>query len=424
MRRAALEFRLMELPPTAGLPLQLSDFSSALFSKYSAEKSFEKALAEILQADALDIYSSGTLCLRIAFETIKELSGRTKVIIPAYTCPLVPIAAHAAKMEVLLCDTKAGGFDFDLSNLEKLCDKSIAAIVPTNIAGLPADLKKPKELARAFGAYLIEDAAQSLGARRFDFEHADITVYSLAAGKGLSLYDGGILHCRDAELRVKSRLIGARFTRADAFLSLRRSLEIFGLWLFYNPQGLKFVYGNSLRSHLKQGDLLKAVGEDFELDIPAYEFGEFRKRIGLSALRRFPEFLSKNRLRALFRKKVLEEQFALDVLSEEEGTEGSWPFLMLLCKTQSDRDKIMDCLWGSGLGITRLFIQELPAYEYLRAIVPQVSMPNARDFAQRSFSITNSAFLREDMFRQILSSLIDLGLGRSDNQKMTTASES
>jgi dTDP-4-amino-4,6-dideoxygalactose transaminase len=410
---------MRELPPTAGLPLRFADIMAGyggMFSAREKQLSFERSLAEFLQIDEIDLYSSGSLCLAIAFETLKELSGRKRVILPGYTCPLVAIAAHVAGVEPVLCDTKVDSWQFDEAMLAQLCDQSVAAVVPTNIGGMPGDLTAINEIAKASGAYVIEDAAQSLGAK-FNGQAAgrcaDVAIYSLSAGKGLSLYDGGILAVRDRELRQKMRAVAARRINKQPLMNLLRNIQVLGLWLLYNPGGLPLVYGNELRHWLKAGDLVKAVGENFEFELSAYQYDELRKRMGASALMRLPEFVRQNRQRALRRSELLVRE-GLRVLAEPAGAEGNWPFIMILLNSEQQRDEVMRLLWTSGLGVTRLFIHDIASYEYLRPIVPRQETPNAHSFAARTFTITNSHWLSDEDFagivRTIKSVVADIAL--------------
>ncbi len=396
-----------ELPPTAGLPLEWQDFSAALFAG-NDDAGFSTSLAKFIDVPELDIFSSGTLCLSIAFETLKRKTGRSKVIVPAYTCPLVAIAARAAGVDVLLCDTQFGSTEMSLEVLKELCDETVAAVVPTDIAGLPCDIQSILPIAKAAGAYVVQDSAQSLGARldgKSVGAYADIVIFSLAVGKGLSLYDGGIIATRDDELRREIRQIAKTRVFKKPAMNLLRAVELFGLMLLYNPSTLPLVYGNARRKALDEGDLIKAVGEDFDFEIPAYEFGLFRQRIGARAFKRLPSFIDAARSRALKHKKSIEAELGLQVLSEREGAIGNWPFLMLMAETEEQRDEIMNRLWRSNYGVTRLFINELSGYSYLNDCISRKPCPNAQDFAARSFSISNTHWMEDAQFTMILQAL-------------------
>ena len=90
---------------------------------------------------------------------------------------------------------------------------------------------------------------------------------------------------------------------------------------------------------------------------------------------------------------------------DAENEEGVWPCLMLCLPDQEKRDRALDVLWGSGLGVTRMFIHALPDYDYLRSCVPQGSYPNARDLAARTLTITNSLWLDDAGFARIVAVL-------------------
>lgn len=72
----------MEIPPTAGLPLGFTDLFSARAGDFSQQ------LAEFLDVPEVGIECSGTASLIGIFETLCRRSGRTTVVVPAYTCPL------------------------------------------------------------------------------------------------------------------------------------------------------------------------------------------------------------------------------------------------------------------------------------------------------------------------------------------------
>jgi hypothetical protein len=78
-----------ELPPTAGLPMQASDF-------VPGGGDLRTILANQLGTPPLQLTCSGTHALLIALRTLrKRAPHRDTVILPAYTCPLVPIAVHS-----------------------------------------------------------------------------------------------------------------------------------------------------------------------------------------------------------------------------------------------------------------------------------------------------------------------------------------
>jgi dTDP-4-amino-4,6-dideoxygalactose transaminase len=58
--------------------------------------------------------------------------------------------------------------------------------------------------------------------------------------------------------------------------------------------------------------------------------------------------------------------------------------------------------------VSRLFIHALPDYAYLADRVPRQDVPNARDFAARTLTISNSPWLDEERFEAICRTLEDV----------------
>lgn len=154
-----------ELPPTAGLPLRWRDFAPG-----APAVALGPALARMLEVDpaTVAVTCSGTAALVLALSALQRTSARRSVIVPAYTCPLVAIAVAHCGLRLRLCDTRPGHFEMDPDALAALCDDDTLAIVPAHLGGRLADLGAPLRAARAAGAWVIEDAAQALGARHAD----------------------------------------------------------------------------------------------------------------------------------------------------------------------------------------------------------------------------------------------------------------
>ena len=85
---------------------------------------------------------------------------------------------------------------------------------------------------------MIEDAAQALGARLGAASvglQGDIGFYSLAVGKGLSIYEGGVLTARDAPLRRALQETSRRLIPDSRMMEARRITELIGYALLYRP---------------------------------------------------------------------------------------------------------------------------------------------------------------------------------------------
>jgi dTDP-4-amino-4,6-dideoxygalactose transaminase len=398
--------RWREIPPTAGLPLQWRDF----LPRGNAE-SLETALSAFLQVPAVQLECSGTAALVIALTTLKRMSNRRSVVIPAYTCPLVALAVIRCDLQPVVCDLQKNSFELCPQSLEIACNGDTLAIIPTHLGGRVADLDTVSDIAQRHGVWIIEDAAQSLGAT-YRGQHVatigDIGFSSLAVGKGLTLYEGGLLVARETFMREALRATSARTVPYRSVWEARRLAQLCAYAMLYRPATLRFAYGMPLRRAVKQGRLIDAVGDDLPTRIPLHRVGAVRRMIGANASIRLPSFLESRSEEAIARKKNLETISGLTVIGDAEGGQGIWPFLIVLMPTERARDAALARLWTAGLGVSRLFIHALPDYPRLGDQFGAPDVSNARDFAARTLTISNSHWLREPDFLTIRSVLADV----------------
>ena len=108
--------RRHELPPTAGLPLRPGDLRPGA-------PTLAADIAALLGTPPLQLECSGTASLLVALIALRELQPqRHRVVVPAFTCPLVAIAVRQAGLELQLCDLRHGHYDMDPAALRAACD--------------------------------------------------------------------------------------------------------------------------------------------------------------------------------------------------------------------------------------------------------------------------------------------------------------
>jgi perosamine synthetase len=389
---------MREVPPTAGLPLLWRDFLPVSVGP------FEQALAAFLNVPSVQVECSGTASLIVALTTLRMGSKRRQVLLPAYTCPLVALAVLHCGLDPVLCDLRPDHFDIDVDELNRLCGENTLAMIATHLGGRVADLAPVLEIARRTGAYVIEDAAQALGATWQGKPLGivgDAGFYSLAVGKGLTLYEGGILLARDDRLRLSLQETSSEIIARKIPVEFIRIIELLAYAGLYRPSGIGLAYGLPLRRALRRGNLIDAVGDNFPAEIPLHRVGNWRKNIGARALRRLPDFLAFLEQQALRRMQRLAAIAGISVMADSSGTRGVWPFFMVLMTSRHLRDAALNKLWTSGLGVSRLYIHALPDYAYLAGKFGRVDVPNARSFAARMVSVSNSPWLDDEKFERI-----------------------
>jgi perosamine synthetase len=395
--------RKYEVPPTAGLPPRWRDLLP--FGAASEQRGdLAQCAADFLGTASVQVECSGTASLVVALTTLHRLSGRRAVVVPAYTCPLVALAVAHCGLDLRVCDLAPGSIDFDAAQLAALCDRDTLAVMPTHLGGRVADVDATIAIARRVGAFVIEDAAQALGARRHGRAvglDGDVGFFSLAVGKGLTTYEGGLLVAHDAALRDELARTSREIVPRHSGRELQRVLQLLGYHALYRPSLLRFAYGAPLRRALRRGDPVAAVGDDFSPTIALHKLGRWRQSVCARAFARLPAFLDEGAAQAQSRKVRLAWIPGVTVIDDAGGAQGTWPYLLLRMPDEAARDAALQRLWGAGLGVSRLFIHALPDYDYLEGIVGEHDVPNARAFAATTLTISNSPWLGNEDFEAI-----------------------
>lgn len=392
-----------ELPPTDGLPLRGRDLLAP-----GADLAAD--LAGLLRIPTPLLTCSGTAALVIALRTLHARQPeRQRVIVSAWSCPLVPLAASACPgITFVLCDLLPGTLDLDPDMLAQLCTQQPPlAIIVTHLAGRISATAAARAQASAWGAALIEDAAQGLGAEENGASvglQGDIGFFSLAFGKGLTCGEGGVLFSRDPQLQHELARQAALALPFRAGIELKRCVQLLGYAALYNPRGLRWIYGMPLRNALDRGDDIAAVGDDFtDRDIPLHRLGRWRQRVAASAASRLPDYWQQGRQRAAERCARLGALQGITVLEDREGERGVWPVLLVIFPRATIRDTVLESLWGAGLGVTRLFVRALGDYPAVTPwLADQPPLRHARAMASRSLTITNSPWLSDSDFARII----------------------
>ena len=174
-------------------------------------KKFENEIAEYCGTKKAVALNSATAAMELALRLF-DIGEGDEVITSAYTYTASASVVYHCGAKIILADTKKGEFNIDPKEIEKLITPRTKAIIPVDIAGLPADyteifevIEKKRNIFNAKkGTYqeklgrilVLADSAHSFGS---DYKGkkigsvADITSFSFHAIKNLTTAEGGAL---------------------------------------------------------------------------------------------------------------------------------------------------------------------------------------------------------------------------------------
>lgn len=156
----------------------------------------ESEVRQRLRVRHVFLLGSGRAALAVALRALQTLSPRREVVVPAYTCFSVPAAIQRAGLTVAPCDVDPSTLDFEPRALERAIGDETLCVVASHLFGIPSDLSRIVPLARDRGAFIVEDAAQALGAEvggRPLGTLGDVGFFSFDRGKSVTCGSGGMI---------------------------------------------------------------------------------------------------------------------------------------------------------------------------------------------------------------------------------------
>ena len=183
----------------AGAPINGGDIARWLrrvLERHDSEEELRRAICARLGQKHCALTSTGRAGLAIVLCALRGLTSpeRDEVVLPSYTCYSVAASVARAGLRARIVDVDPVSVDFDLEKLGNVNFRRVLAVVVTNLYGLPGQLPEIARIARDSGVFLVDDAAQSLGARvggRASGAWGDAGLLSFDKGKAVSAIDGG-----------------------------------------------------------------------------------------------------------------------------------------------------------------------------------------------------------------------------------------
>lgn len=170
---------------------------------------FEKTAADYLGCSYALGVANGTDAIILVLKSFNIGPG-DEVIVPVNSFLATAGAVAAVGATPVLCDVKED-LNIDVEKIPSLITHKTKAIIPVHLTGRPADMDKVMEIAKQNSLYVIEDAAQSIGARyktKMSGTIGHAGCFSLHPLKNLHVYgDGGIITTNDEALYQDLKLL-------------------------------------------------------------------------------------------------------------------------------------------------------------------------------------------------------------------------
>lgn len=400
-----------EIPVTAGHPLKMRDIVSS-FNSQNKPFLLEEDFRDYLGAACARVTYSGTAALYLILEAMKKMTRKRTVIIPSYTCPLVGLAAKRAGFRIEVCDITGYDFNYNIGELEAICgvNDDIAAVLAIHLAGIPLEFDMIHRMAERYKLYVIEDCALSLGASYKDNKLGslgDFSFFSLARGKGPTMYEGGVAVSNREECRSFIHNAASRIIKKSFFSEGLKVLQLFGYGIFYRPSLFWFAYRLPEIFWRAQRRPLKASMEEYDINFSTHEVSDIRKRMGHSMFLRLDQEIKNQREKALYYIEGLKYTKGIRILTEPTYGKASYPYVVLLFSDAAKFKRAKTLLCGAGLGVSDMYSLPVNEYDFLKPGLPKKKFTNADYIAHNNMTLSTSPFLTKHDADMVLTLLKD-----------------
>ena len=377
-------------------PLKFADFRNALSPKSAGGSDLCAVFSDRIGSESCYPVSSGRAALYIALQVLKHFSDRRDVIIPAYTCPTVPLSVARAGLKVKLCDISVQTLNLDMDSLKQIVDKDTLCIVATHLFGFPCNIEPVMKIAERAGSFVLEDAAQALGAKyrgKMVGSFADISCFSLNRGKNITSYEGGVLVSNNVEYDDHIKQIFHELERPGILHNVLVFTKLLGMWLLSRPRAWWFI------SKLPLGFEPQYHSMEFKLA----QLSNWQAAFALSVLERLDGI---NHVRIENAHYLVQRLQFLDGVILPRALDESEPVYLRLPVVIKDitlRDLVHDELHQRGITSSRMYIKSLNRYDYLAGIVPDGTYPVAEYVADRILALPTHPLMKERDLETIVS---------------------
>jgi perosamine synthetase len=387
--------RLRHVAP-AGAPIRLTDLARAAGLALSGRDVVARLRDDIRRRFGVRhayLACTGRAGMTILLRALRRQADpqRNEVILPSYTCYSVAASVVKAGLRPRLMDIDPETLDYHVDPLEAADFTSALAIVACNLYGFPSDIQALRRVARRHGVFLVDDAAQAMGARvagEWSGTGGDFGLFSFDKGKNVSAIDGGVVVTNDDALAMSFerewegvRAPGAGEVCAQVAKALTYSVLLHPS-LYWIP------------NRIPQLGLGRTV---FTTEFPLESPTRFLTALGAEVLPRLEELTRARTANATALTAALRTIPGLQFIAPRVDASPAFLRLPVLLPDPDTRDRALAALTRAGIGASRSYpasLADVPELQQYVGAVPRAS--GGRQVAQRILTLPTHPFVSAD----------------------------
>jgi len=223
------------------IPISSEELKS-LFNRVTLKDvtTFEHNLGTYLGVKTVSALDSGRSALALALRLFKLKPGE-KVLLPAFVCPILYDVILSMGLKPIPVDVSFKTYNIDISQIKKAQIKDVRLMIIVHLFGKSCNMDEIIEFTNNNGLYLIEDAAQALGAEYKGKKigtFGDVSILSFGLGKVITGGSGGAIIINNSEFLDDLKLIKEKIL----FSKLSTRLNVTGNIIIMNMLSNFYIY--------------------------------------------------------------------------------------------------------------------------------------------------------------------------------------
>lgn len=363
----------------AGTPLGLADLAAGLHAGLFRDDADALAakLACMTATARCWLTVSGRAAITTALRAMRGSADeeRVEVVVPGYTCYSVAAAVVRAGLRPRVCDIDPETLDYDGNALRELDTTRVLAIASSNLYGIPNDLTALELYAAKRDIYLIDDAAQALGATfagRPVGGFGEAGILSFEKGKNITTMEGGAIVTRNGMLAQRLDAAHAALPKSSAASAVRAWLKLPVYAAFFRPS----LYGLICR--------LPFLGLGKTVYDPTFELARYPRALAGLALHlsgRLEALSGRRNANAADMRTALEDLPGVKLVRPHPLAAPAYTRLPCLLEAPAHRARILAALDRAGIGASASYPRALCDVPEVRAVLP----PSDRELSGARF---------------------------------------